>query len=192
MSTHFNNNDSPSVQTSASELDINKLFEGFNNDPSFKSELQTASVLLIPSDLKPEYEGPVFPTSTREVFGRLSRELDGQAIVNATVKDEDYFEFEYRSEDILLPIIFVANSVLLPLVITVLGSFLYDCLKRPNGEKAEGTVKSELHFVTGDEEQLHFKYEGPADTFERIALQKLQDTGVEVNEGGEETCKKKN
>ena len=71
MATHFNNIDSPSVQTDVSDLDTNKVFEYFNGDPSFKADLQAATVLLVPSDLRPEYEGPVFPASTREVFRLL-------------------------------------------------------------------------------------------------------------------------
>ena len=188
MATHFNNIDSPSVQTDVSDLDTNKVFECFNDDPSFKADLQAATVLLVPSDLRPEYEGPVFPTSTREVFRLLSEKLDGQAVVNAAVRDEDYIEFSYRSEDILLPILYIANSVLLPLVISVLGSYLYNCLKRPNGEQSDGTVKSELHFMKGDETQLYFKYEGPADTFERIALEHFEDLGLTISEGEDTTC----
>ncbi|MYC08245.1 MAG: hypothetical protein F4X57_13925 [Chloroflexi bacterium] len=192
MNTQFNNSANLSVELSASELDTNLLFEDFNDDPSFKAELQAATVLLIPSDLKPEYEGPVFPASTREIFRILSEELKGRAVVNSPIKDEDYVEFEYRSEDILLPVLFIGKLILLPLVISVLGTFLHDRLKKPNIEKSDNTVKSEIHFVHSNGTQLHFKYDGPADTFERTAMEHFENLGLTVSGGESTSCKKRN
>ena len=192
MVTHFERNNRPYAQISPSELDIDGIIVSFVDYPEFKDEIQSATVLILPSDLSPEHEGPVFPTSTSGVFDLLNTELGDRAIVNAAVRDEDYVEFDYHSEDIILPILFVAQGVLLPLVIEVLASFLYDCLKRDGGGESEDTVKSEIHVKAKDGTQLMYKYEGPAGTFERTASQHFRDLGLIRDEGGDTSCKLEN
>ena len=165
-----------SIQMGVSDLDLNVILARFDNDPTFKSELQSADVLLIPTDLSHEYDGIVFPDSTQAVFHLLVTELADQAVVDAAVKDEEYEESAYLSEDIILPTLFIAKTVLLPLVVSILGRFVYDWLSRDGSRKVEGTVKSELHFKKDkDGTQLSHKYEGPADKFEQVTLQDLRD-----------------
>ena len=167
-------NESSSIEVCTSTLDVDALLVSFGNDTAFKDELGTADVLIVPTDLSPEYESPVFPDTTREVFRLLSVELEGRAIINAAVKDEDYIEFEYRSEQIILPVLFVTGQALLSVVTGIIGNYLYNRLKRSDDENAEGTVKCELHFKAKDGAQLMYKYEGPVETFQQETLQQLR------------------
>ena len=168
--------DSFSAEISISGLDKNALLSSFDNYPDFKRGLQAASVLILPTHLGPEHQGPVFPATTHEVFHRLRDELDGDVIVDAAIRDEDYTEYRYRSDAIILPVLFVAKAVLLPLVIGVLANYISDCVKNRGKRRGDSTVESEIHLV--DEKkgtQSCFKYNGPAETFERVALRMLED-----------------
>ena len=187
MSEFTENNHS--IQMEASDLDINAVLAEFDDDPEFKSELQSADVLLIPTslsllldlhgsvvleNLSPEREGTAFPETTRQIFDMLSTELGERATVNAVVKDDDYIEFALRSEDVILPIIFIAKEILLQVVVDLLIRFLYDRLSRGGSQKVEGTVKCELHFEKNGI-QLSYKYDGPADKFEQETLQHIRE-----------------
>ena len=148
----------------------------------FRDRLREAAVLIIPTDLRPEYEGPVFPIGTSEVFRYLSDNMDNHAIVEAAILDEDYIEFEHRSETLILPVIFIAKDVLLLLVVNLLGSFIHERLKTRRVQESEPTVKSKVHYERADGEKFLMDYEGPADTFEKIVLQEIKDSGP--NKGG--------
>ena len=167
--------DSIPVRVSRSTLPIDTLVASFDSDPTLKDSLQAASVIIVPTDLRPQYEGPVFPNTTREVFQHLQQGVGHRAVVEAAVRDEDYIVFEYRSDEIILPVLFIAYHGLLPLVISLLASYVYDLLKNPNSRKAEGTVKSELHVKDRNGKQLSFKYDGPAATFERVILERFRE-----------------
>ena len=169
--------DDPVVQVSESTLPVDELVASFQGYADLEHNLQTATVLIVPTDLCPEYMGPAFPQSTRDVFFILREKLGDRASVEAAVREEDYVEFAFRSDEIILPIVYLASHVLIPLAISILGSFLYDRLK--DRRRIEGAkVKSEVHFKTRDGSQLFLKYEGPVDTFERVTMQHLRGLGL--------------
>ncbi len=172
--------DRSSIKVSASELDIDALIASLDSDgePELRDSLQNASVLIIPSDLRPEYEGPAFPEISHEVLEHLKDGLRDHTRVEAAASDEDYAEFSYRSEDIILPTLCVVDRFLLPIVLSCLASFIYDRLKRRGCPEAEGRVKCDVHFFKSrDETRLSLiRYDGPADTFERAISQALQDS----------------
>ena len=113
-----------SAEISPSEFDKGTLLASFDAYPEFRRALQSATVLIIPSYLEPEYEGPLFPATTQEVFGRLREIPDDNVRVDAAIRDEDYSEYQYFSDAVILPALFVAKDVLLPLVIGVLANCL--------------------------------------------------------------------
>lgn len=176
--------DHASVQVSPSTLDVHALTATFDDNPEFQDRLTRASVLIVPTDLRPDYDGPVFPIGTPEVFRFLTENLGDQVTVDAAILDKDYIEYEYRSEVLILPVIFVASTVLLPLVVNLLGSFIYDRLNNRRVDKSGATVKSQIHYEGVNGGKFFLEYEGPADTYERVVLQKIDDLESSSNEGG--------
>ena len=166
--------DGDHIQIAISSFDLGSLLASFDGYPDFRAELQSAEVLIIPSFLDPEYDGPVFPGTTSQVFRMLKNGLDGQAVVDAAIRDEDYLEFEFLSADIIFPAIFVAKEAFLPLIINILASYLYAHISSRE-RRVAAQVKSEIHFDTEQGRRLHIKYEGPADQFERIALKSIEE-----------------
>ena len=162
--------ESASVQVSESTLDMKELLAPYGTEPAFKNRLQNAAVLIVPTDLRPQYYGPVFPDTTREVFQHLRAGLDGIASVDALVRDEEFVDFQFNSEEMNLPVLLV-QSALVSLVINILASYIYDRLRIVPGEKSDGRVKSELHIKDGLGAQTLLRYDGPADTFETVVAQ---------------------
>ena len=173
--------DNSPVEVSESTLAIDALVASFEGDTEFKHALQTATILIVPSDLGPEHEGPAFPERTRDVFYFMRESLGDRALVEAAVREKDYVEFAFRSDEIILPILYVASSVPMPLAINVLSSYLYDLL-RGRRRKEEARVKSEIHFKSRDGSQLSLKYDGPVNAFEKVTLQYLSDLGLSKEE----------
>ena len=171
-----------SIQVSPSRLDLPALVATFGSDPAFMHQLEKASVLIVPSDLGTEYEGPAFPHTTRDVFQHLQNGLPKDATVDATVRDDAYVEFDYHSEDIILPSLFVAKEILLPFVISLLAAYVNQRSGLKHDRKNLGRVTSIIHFRRPDGEQLLLKYNGPSDTYEQVALEALRSLGIAYEE----------
>ena len=157
-------------------LDMDALVQSFDSEPDLQSSLKAATVLILPSHLGSEHEGPVFPSTTQDIFHGLRDGLADTAIVDAAIRDEDYTEYRFRTDTILLPVLFIATQVLLPIVINILSNYIDGHLRNRGKQKEDSDVESEIHFI--DEKrgiQLCLKYKGPADAFERVALKSLRD-----------------
>lgn len=185
-------NRKPSIQVTSSHLDLSALLASFASEPNFKQQLESTDVLIIPTDLGKEHGGSAFPQITRDVFQCLREKLSGRATVDAAVRDADYVEFGYHSETIILPIIYIAEHVLLPLVIGILAAMIRDRLR--NRSKST-RVTSELHFKGQGGNLLFFKYDGPAKEFEKLILDSLQKLDTPPNgkstpsKGQSDNCK---
>ena len=166
--------DSGLIEVSASELDIDAIVASFANEGGLNESVRIASVLVLPTDLGSEYKGPAFPVSTPFVFRHLKAGFAEKATVEVAVRDKDYREFEYLSDSVILPVIYVANHILLPLLVSLLGTFLYSRFE----SRSSGTVKSEVHFTDPTGAQVYFKYEGPASSYQKVAADHLRKLGV--------------
>ena len=94
--------------------------------------------------------------------------------MEAAVRDDDYQEFEFLSADIILPALYVGQSVLLPMVINLLSHWLSRHIRPSRERDGSQRVKSEVHFnQTGALKKI--KYEGPASTFETVILKSLRN-----------------
>ena len=167
-------NNTQLIEVSASMLDIDAIVASFADDVGLNENLQTASVLIVPTDLGSEHEGPAFPLSTRELFGYLRAGFAEEATIEVAVRDEDFREFEHRSDCLILPVIYISSYVLVPLVVNLLGTFIDDRLKH----RSSGTVKSEIHFTDPSGAQVTFKYEGLASTYNKVSADHLCEIGV--------------
>ena len=168
---------------SQSSLNLDSLLASFDDAPELKRTLQVADVIILPTDLSPEYEGPAFPDTTHEIFQRLRHALGEGAIVEAAVREEDYAEIVHLSEtEIILPTIYVAEKVLLPLAIGLLASFVYDYLRSRRSQRSGGNVKSGLHFKDRNGTCLSHDYDGPADIYERVTMEQFRALGLLADE----------
>lgn len=173
------------VIVSTSTFNVDALIATFDRAPELRDSLQRAQVLIIPSDLGDRYEGPAFPTATRDILAALHDQLPDDVGVEAAVLDDDYITFDYHSVDLLLPELFIVSQVLLPLVLSTVGSWIANYLSSHRGSDGEDKVKHEMHVALGDGRQAHIKYDGPAATYEETMTEQLRELG-NILHGGDD------
>ena len=165
------------VDLSTSYLDMDVLVQTFHSEPDLQSSIEAATVLILPTHLGSEHEGPVFPSTTQDIFHRLRDGLADTATVDVAIRDEEYAEYRFRSDTIPLPVLFMATTIVLPTVINILSDYIYDHLRNRRKQREDSNVESEIHFI--DEKrgiQRCLKYKGPAEAFQRVALKTLRDS----------------
>lgn len=171
----------PLIDTSVSALDMETILASFSDDAGLSRSLRSASVLIMPTDLGSEYEGPAFPISTPEIFRLLRAGFDDKASVEVAIRDEDYKEFDYRFDSLILPVLYISKHFLVPLAVSLLGAFIYNKFKNRRRSTASTIVKSEIHFIDSAGAQVNIKYEGPADTYEKTTIDHLRKLGVRLD-----------
>lgn len=176
----------PVCLVESSGFNIEEFINTAGGPNEFRSSLQNASVLLLPSNLPEEGIDPVFPDTTPYIFDLLKENLKDTASVDAAIHDDKYEEFQYLSDDLILPVIFVANGIVLPLVITILGNYLYDHFTKGRWSSAKTNVKGKLYFKGKNGESLSLEYEGPADTYKDLNLQQIRELGLLLDKEPEE------
>ena len=166
------------VVISPSAINIDAIIASISDNDDLRESLSTAATIVLPTDLGSDYEGPAFPLSTREIFRELKIGLGDMGTVEATVSDDDYRAFDFRSDELLLPVLFIADTVLLPLGISILGAYLFDKFKNRSRSSGTPSVKAEVHFTGPTGRQVSYKYEGPSSTFEEVSERHLRELGV--------------
>ena len=166
------------IALSASSLDIDAILASFADDAGLSRSLRSASVFIVPTDLGSEYEGPAFPLSTREILRHLRTGFAEKASVEVAVRDEDYKEFDYRSDSLILPVLYISSHILVPPAVSLLGAYIYDRFKNRRGSTASVIVESEIHFTDPSGAQVNFKYAGAASTYEKLSIDHLRELGV--------------
>ena len=167
----------------ASKINKDEIIDSAGGSPEFRAGLRKASVLIVPSNPAEEGIGSVFPDITPQIFKVLRENLSDKASVDAAIHDDNYVEFQHLSEDLFLPVVYVAQNILLPLVISIIGNCLVEHFKRDGGRTARSHVKGEFHFKGKNGEELSLKYDGPADTYEEVNLQQIRELGLLMDKG---------
>lgn len=167
----------PIIKISHSALDVRPFLASCEVDFEEVGEhFPTNCVIILPYD-HPEFTA--FPEGTRELFYYLRESLHRDAAVDVAASDDDYAEISLRSADILLPILYVAGNVLLPIVINLLSSYIS---KLVWGE--DDTVRSKIHFTARNGATFTMEYNGPSATFESTLKEMLNHVDEPQSEEG--------
>lgn len=163
----------PLLKISTPEQSIDEVIASVNGTADFREKLRQASVLLIPSDVGPDYDGPVFPEDTVDLFRFLSTHLPQNVSTDIAVDDADYVSFAFKSEEIILPVIFVAIDLLVPTVVAILADYIRYRLPWHSHKDHDATVEFEIRCRSADSE-YSLKYRGPASTFESTLSEQVR------------------
>lgn len=152
-----------------------KSFDYWINHPftsdEIKSSLKEANVLVVPAEGFRDYEGPVFPIGTRELFQFILKNAPEPLVIEATVDEADYKELALHGALIIIGT-FVVTSVVAPIFVNLVSEYL----KKRWGEKhlckPDTQVKFEL-ILQDKDKASKLLYEGPASTFETEVLRHL-------------------
>ncbi len=158
-------------ELTSSELDIEQRLSTLS--PGTQSSARAAAILLMPTDLGDQHPEGGFPERTRDVLEFVEERLPDGVTVEAAVDDEDYTEYAFKSIDINLPVIFVADPHMTSVVASLLVDYVRGIIARNRGEEAY--VRSDLHFTVAPDgsKTMRHVYDGPAETYER-ALARLE------------------
>ena len=128
--------------------------------PNLQKSLDTANLLIVPIEGVRNYEGPVFPDGTADLFLFLKKNAQDKVIPEICIDHEDYVELVMHWDLITVGTIIVTNLVA-PLTVNL----IYDFLKTRFGQKFSKThVKIEL-IIEKDGQSTHIFYEGPSKEF---------------------------
>ena len=154
----------PRDELTTSEVDVERHLKGLS--PSVQSSARAAAVVLLPTEFR-DAQGGYFPESTPGVLEYLHERLPEGVTAEAAVDDEDYAEYAFRSTDIVLPIIWVAQPILTSVVAGVLVDYVRSVVSRSPSEDSH--VRSSLYVAISCDTSmtLHHSYDGPADAYER-------------------------
>ena len=155
--------------------------------PKEISEVKSANVLLIPDENLRENLGITFPETTLEFFEYLKENSDDNFVPDIAVTDEDFKKFNMHSDLVYLASV-VCTAVVLPIVINLVSSFLYDLANK--FLKKEEELSADINIYVQDDKNgksLKFHYKGPVKGIKKVlnegALKSFKDMYVENDDG---------
>ena len=146
-------------------------------DENFKK----ANCLILPYKNFREGVDYCFSEFAQEVLQYSKENSDGNVLMDIAATDDSYREIELHS--LLLQIgIFAASSVLLPAVVNLVSSYVYDKIKKLHRKESDVEVRVTYISVLPDGSSRALNYEGPADKLGEITknLKQLMDANVSL------------
>lgn len=154
------------------KISLDTLIENKNKSEETIKRARNADLLILPDVSKIADNQEVFQPDTVSFYKYAKHNLENYNIEIFENKGEEKF-LSLRSFDIWLPTIYICENVLIPFVIGLASSYIYNRL--------EGRClnKSNVHFnliVNNKDKSKSISYDGPAETFEK------QFNKIDINE----------
>jgi len=152
------------------EIDFSDYYEQKNISMEVQSKFESANFLAVP--YKYEQHEYYFAQETID-FLKFCRSQSPEYSFDVLAEDDIQIR-SLHSFDIWMPVIWVASSVLLPFVINMVSSYIYDKMR---GREKEDVNVDVTFLVKRDNEEKYIHYSGDAKTFkesfEKIDLNKM-------------------
>jgi len=128
--------------------------------------IDESSVVVVPSFGLSGYDGPAFPSGTRDLVLFLRKNC-GECSILVAASEDSYRELAQHADLWLLPVILVVDPSAASFVAGLLSNYVYDRIVKPllPGQKAE--VESEI-IVKHPNRTVSIRYRGPAESFDRV------------------------
>lgn len=132
----------------------------------FNDAIQNSDIILLPFENYREKYEILYPENTREFFMYIK---DKKINVEIPCSDEQYREIQLHCSNIELASM-IFNVALLPIVINLISSFIYDILKNKGKEDKEKTnVKFKLYSEDKkNKKTVEIEYDGPASEISKV------------------------
>lgn len=145
--------------------DSNQDFDYWLNRPyisnNLKRELQSSEILIIPEEGIREFNIPLFPVKTEEVFTYMRNAISGDQSINICVEDKDYKELALHHDQINIAT-FIVTSALLPIFINLLSNYIQEkIIKR----RSDSTINVKFIVQKKNRESKKIYYEGKPEYF---------------------------
>ncbi|NFI05219.1 hypothetical protein FC959_12550 [Clostridium botulinum] len=163
------------MEINDSNITFNSLIQNDSFNADTKIRAKEADVLILPDFGVREGIDRAFQSDTIS-FYKYSRTYSNHYKIDLYENKSEEKILSLHSFDIWIPTIFIASSILLPFVINLTSSYVYDKLK--GRESDEATVH--FHLIVEDKDKKKTKslyYKGPhsafKDKFDKIDINRL-------------------
>ncbi|TGK89970.1 hypothetical protein EHQ23_02315 [Leptospira bourretii] len=134
--------------------------------PQLKSRLIEAQILIVPTEGFREYNGPVFPVKTEEIFHFIKSNIDNEQIVDICIEDSEYRELALHSNLIVLGE-FLVKTVALSIFLGVFSNYIYDNYVKKG--TADSTIRLAITVEKEKKKSVRVEYEGRASDFNQVS-----------------------
>lgn len=143
-----------------------------------KQKLRGAKILIIPQDDNQLAENRIlFPSGTIDLFRHLTENIDNDAGINICIEEADYQEIALHA-DIHIIAQIILHEYYIPLVVSLIASYIYDLIK---GKNEEPIIKSKIIVVNEKGKQsIEYSYTGPASEYEKSINQAIKSSSAEL------------
>lgn len=141
-------------------------------------EFKNANCLILPYEHFREGVDYCFSEYAHEVLQYAKDNPNGRIVMDIAATDETYKVIELHA--VLLQVgIFLATSVVLPLVVGLVTNYVYDKIKSLHQNEEDVNVRVTFISELPDGTSKQLNYDGPADQLSTITaeLKKLADSG---------------
>jgi hypothetical protein len=172
------------LSTSNSDVTFSGAATRTTSDPELRGRFEAADILLLPIEHELDYESPVFPTLTRDLYAFLINSKE-QVHVEVATENDELQELVLYGDLIVLGLILIRDTAF-TVALGLLTNFIYDMVKRKRGEPDSTTVRCEL-VIQENGQSRSLRYDGPASTFEKLLRTHVEplDSHEKELKGGE-------
>lgn len=143
-----------------SDITFDKVYEKDYIPQEYIDEIKNANFLLIPDDDRCE-DRCLFPETTRDFFDFVREQKNEEIIADIAISDECFQYIELHSAVIEVAKIIIQWGVL-PIVTSMIASFLYDLVKKHHRNPKETSAKVQIIIEeTKTKKSKQIIYEGP-------------------------------
>ncbi|WP_292594799.1 hypothetical protein [Mesotoga sp. UBA5847] len=147
------------VSLEASKYPFEEYFADYSVSEETRNKLITKDILILP---EPHEHSKYYFAQESLDFLKFCKSLDDGVNLDILADSNRIIVFERRSFDIWMPTIWIAEKVLLPIVVGLVTSYI---LRRIRGREKEECKVNLSIIVKNGEESKELRYNGDAKTF---------------------------
>ena len=163
------------INVSDSNVTFDQIYKKEYVPAEYMDDIKKANLLIIPNEGFRDEGDVLFPETTREFFEYLKENAHEGIVADIAISDEEFRRIELHSAAIEVATIIV-ESALFDIAIGLVGSFLYDLLKKYHRKAEETSAKVKtITEETDTKKSKMITYEGPVSGVEETLKQAAKD-----------------
>jgi hypothetical protein len=155
---------------------VNGSFEAWANQPFISAETRAkilaADLLIVPIVGFREYNEPVFPVCTEELFHFIRSKLPSGTDVEICIEDKDYKELALHGSMLRIGS-FVAKSIVVPILVNLISEYIKQKRTKISKNESQVNVKTDLTIIEVSGKATKFSYDGPSSKFHEVMMAQL-------------------
>lgn len=140
-----------------------------------KNEIEKSNFLILPNEFMTEDSNVFFPETTTDFYDYIREKSNNDIVCDIAVTDENYQKLEKHSA-IIEVATFIVGSVVLPIAINMVSSFLYELTtkyrRKPKDTSAKVKIISEKN---NKKSSVMIEYEGPVEGIKEALEKAVED-----------------